>query len=246
MDKKIRILVTGERDEASADFPSKTSDGRALEWTSLPVLKFERLPVDANFVQELVSKPVDWILFTSPRAVTFWCEVCLENGIDFPLETQVGCIGESTADAAARDGFSPDFYPTEPGTEKFLEEFADLLSNNSVKPTIFIPAAEGGRPTLRERLTELGCKVIAIPLYRTLPREDLGKALPKADLEKFDVILFTSPSSFDAFTSAFSLPVGAKVAAIGQYTASHLKARGVAGNRCLPEGDFDRIGEVLC
>jgi len=115
----LKIFVTGEHEDLETRAP-RALEGRPLQWTQLAVLRFDRLPIEPELVEKLVREPMGWIIFTSPRAVRFWSEVLLENGVDFPLETQVACIGEATAEAASGDGFTPDFYPTEPGTEKFL------------------------------------------------------------------------------------------------------------------------------
>jgi uroporphyrinogen-III synthase len=242
----LRILITGEHDEPAAQLPQVLpEDGTRLEWFSLPVLQFDRLKVDPDLVERLVRKPVEWIIFTSPRSVRFWSEVLMDQGYDFPTETQVACIGEKTATVAGEDGFNPDFFPTEPGTEKFLEEFEDLISNNSIKPTVFIPMAEGGRLTIRNRLRELGCEVTTASLYRTSPRDDLRQALSESELEKTNLVLFTSPSSVDAFTKVFQIPAQVKIASLGHYTARHLELKGFSDQRMLPAGDFQRIGEVL-
>jgi uroporphyrinogen-III synthase len=240
----VRIIVTGEHENLEARYPTQL-DGRALLWLQVPVLRFERLPVARETMDRLVKSPAGWIIFTSPRAVRFFGETLLEAGLDFPLETQVATIGESTAEVANADGFTVDFYPTEPGTEKFLEEFAHLVSNNPDKPEVLLPQAEGGRPTLREKLAELGCKVTHFPLYVSRARDDIPQRLSPADLDAASLVLFTSPSSVDAFLAHFPLPAPHKIVSIGRYTAEHLKARGVASPKLLPEGDFGRIGEVL-
>jgi uroporphyrinogen-III synthase len=242
----IRILVTGEYEDLDSRFPSELGhNGTALEWVPLAVLRFERLPVSSDVIKRLIENPVDWILFTSQRSIHFWAELLMETGMDFPLETQVACIGEKTAEVANRDGFTPDFYPTEPGSEKFLEEFEALLGNNSVKPKVFIPMAEGARTTIRDRLQELGCEVTTVPLYRTLPREDLSRHMSQTEVEKSRLILFTSPSSVDAFTSCFTIPEETIIASLGKFTADYLTQKGFRGHRVLPEGDFERIGELL-
>lgn len=243
----IKILVTGEYSDLDARFPSELGHlGRPLEWVTLPVLRFERLAVDEELLKHTCENPPDWIVFTSSRSVQFWSECLMEVGQDFPIQTQVACIGERTAEAAGNDGFSPDFYPTEPGTEKFLEEFEDLLSNNSIKPTILIPMAQGGRTLLAEKLRELGCTVTVLPLYRTLPREDVTDYLRQNDLNDMSLILFTSPSSVDAFTQHFEIPEGVKVGSIGRFTSEHLDRKGLADHSVLPAGDFERVGEILC
>ena len=94
----LRIIITGEHEDLAARCPTRlVRDGRPLQWVELPVLRFEKLPVDPAVIDELVKKPVDWILFTSTRSVRFWAETLMEKGVDFPVETQVACIGEHTA-----------------------------------------------------------------------------------------------------------------------------------------------------
>ena len=239
-----RVLVTGEHDGLENRCPAELG-GRRVECVQLPVLDYKPLSVDPAVVTRLIQEPVDWIIFASSRAVRFFSECLLEKGVDFPLETQVGCIGEQTAKAAAQDGFNADFYPTEPGTEKFLEEFEELLSNNRAKPTIFLPAAEGGRPVLANRLRELGCQVISVSVYRSVPRDDLAQKISANEIGRYDLIVFTSPSSFDAFTRAFQVPPQAKVASMGQFTAAHLLAKGIREALVLPGGDLSRLGEIL-
>ena len=241
--KTVRILITGEHDDPTSFPKSLAEDGTRLEWISLPVLRFERLPVDAETVERLVAKPMEWVVFTSQRTVRFWSDCLMEHGFDFPAETQVACIGEKTAQVASMEGFTPDFFPSEPGTECFLEEFESMIGRN--RPSVFLPMAEGARLTLRNRLRDLGCELQALPLYRTLPREDLRQAYDEKRLEQTQLVLFTSPSSVDAFTSVFSIPPQVKIASLGHYTARHLEQKGYSDQRMLPAGDFQRIGEVL-
>jgi uroporphyrinogen-III synthase len=242
---RLRILVTGDREGSIESIPN-LENPVDVEWISLPVLKFERLSVTQSVVDRTINDPFHWILFTSPRAVGFWNEVLLEAGVDFPVETQVACIGESTADRAQMDGYSPDFYPTEPGTEKFLEEFESLVATNTVKPNILIPMAEGGRTTLSEKLREMGCEVVVVPLYRTSKREDITERISEEELRKISAIVFTSPSSVDAFLSEFELPSHVKVVSIGSFTSLSLNEKGIV-HRVLPGGDFSKlVGEVLC
>ena len=241
----VRILVTGERTAASLPPAlSLASTSQPIQWTELPVLEFEALPIAQEKLQALSDKPANWILFTSARGVRFWTEAWMETGLDFPLETQVACIGEATADAAGQDGLNADFYPTEPGTEKFLEEFRDLLSNNKIKPTIVIPMAEMGRTTIAEELRALGCQVDVIPLYRTKTKADLAKAISKEEVAKLNALLFTSPSSVEAFLSCFSIPAAARIFALGTFTETSLLEHGLTQTRVIPGSDLNRINEV--
>ncbi len=245
MGKKIKILVTGENRDLEENIPGNSLDSDlSVQWVQWPVLEFKKLDVDKNLLSRVVEKPFEWIVFTSPRAVHFWTETMVQAGLDFPLETQVACIGESTSEMASLDGYTPDFYPTEPGSEKFLEEFEDLISNNTQKPTVFIPMAEGGRLKIAERLAELGCTLTVVPLYRTQTLSNLVQTLPGGSLSDLAVIVFTSPSSVEAVLSVTALPKETKVIAIGTFTREHLKNLGIE-SELLPGSSFERIGEVL-
>lgn len=247
MSRVIKIIVTGEYEDLDSRFPVELGhQGKPFEWMPIKVLNFEKLLVDVEALKHKLEKAPDWILFTSQRSVRFWSELLMEAGIDFPIETQVACIGEKTAEAANQDGFTPDFYPTEPGTEKFLEEFADLISNNSIKPTVLIPMAEGGRTLVADKLREWGCEVELLPLYRTMAREDIARDLTQEELALSSLILFTSPSSVDAFLKVFSIPDGVRVAAIGKFTSDHLNQIGLQEHALLPGSNFERMGELLC
>ncbi len=237
--KTYRVIVTGDRD----DWAPLESEGTRVQIQSLPVLRYERLPIAPDLLERWMSqKPVEWVVFTSPRAVRFWSETLLESGYELPVETRVACLGERTSEVAGADGYSVDFCPREPGTDGFLEEFEKANRPASV----LIPAAEGGRAKLKERLRQLGYEVAWAPLYRTSARTDLASALSEQELQATDAVVFTSPSSVDAFLDQFTLPDSVQVLAIGGFTGRHLEDRGFVRPRLLPNGDFSRIGEVLC
>lgn len=240
--KAFRVIVTGDRDDWNMVAPA--DGGPEVEWQSVPVLQYERLPVPADLMDRLSLKPVEWIIFTSPRSVRFWSETLLESGYELPVETRVACLGDRTAQVASEDGFTVDFSPKEPGTDGFLEEFE--AGTRAVHQSVLIPAAEGGRPKLKERLSQLGFEVTWLPLYRTMPREDIAESLSAEDLQKADAIVFTSPSSVDAIMEQVQVPPDIRVLAIGGFTGHHLEKKGFVRPRLLPNGDFSRIGEVLC
>lgn len=239
-----RVLVTGEHDDL-LDGSTPDIGDRRVEYVQVSVLDFERIPVDRSVMDQLIANPYDWIVFASNRAVSFFSECLLDLGVKFPLETQVACIGQRTAEAAALDGFNADFFPTEPGTEKFLAEFESMISNTAKKPRLFFPVAEGGRTVVAERLKALGCEVTMVPFYRSVARADIGDWITKETIDSCHMLMFTSPSSYEAFTKVFQIPAGAQVASIGNFTASYLKEKGLPDVAVLPAGDFRRLKEIL-
>lgn len=241
----VKIVVTGSHEEWIAEAPTRTSGGRPIAWVSADVLAYDRLPLDSELLKRVAETPFEWILFTSRRAVTFFAEALREADRVLPIETQVACIGERTADEASNVGFTPDFYPTTPGSEAFLEEFADLLSNRQERPTVFIPAAEGGRTLVPQKLREWGCGVTMATLYRTKPRPDAREQLDRAGLSDAAAVLFTSPSSVNAVLDATSLPPRAARFAIGAFTQSALEKRGLSVTATVEAGALHSLLPAL-
>ncbi|MBY0371757.1 uroporphyrinogen-III synthase [bacterium] len=236
-----RVLVTGDREnwpEIQVGTPPCP-----VAWEAVSVLSYERLPVDSELLEQLANKPKDWIVFASPRAVAFWTETLLEAGYELPPETRVACIGQKTAEAAEQDGYTVDFCPREPGTEGFLEGFERHLSGG---PSSFVlPAAEGGRSTLRDRLRQLGHEVHSLALYRTQAAEDLSDRLHSIDWSAAQAIVFTSPSSAEAVLARVDLPQDLQVVALGSFTGGFLQRQGFPRPKLLPDSDFARLGEVV-
>lgn len=237
MTSKKQVLVTGKQDHWVSP--------EGVDFNFLEVLEFKGLPISNADWSTIEEKPFDWILFTSKRSVRFWTEALLLQGIDFPIHTKVACIGEKTSEAAEMDGYTPDFYPSSPGTENFLKEFKTLLPKNT-SLRILLPGSAISRPLLREKLSEMGCEVTFIPTYETQAKTNLREIVNETLLEKASLFLFTSPSSVEAVCSQVQIPASLKIAAIGSFTKESLEKRGFINPPVLSEGNEERVGELLC
>lgn len=209
-----------------------------VEWLVVPVLRYERLPFPEAVAERLSAGSYDWVIFASPRAVRFLAEGLVSHGALVPPETRVACVGGRTAEAAREAGFDPDFVPELAGTEGFLPGFSGLGPASAL-----LPRSESGRETIAERLVELGWRVEALPIYRTLPVS--RPEVAENELDRADWICFTSPSSAAAYRRFYSLPSGAKVACLGPYTENALRAAGIAEIRRVPDGKLERLGELI-
>lgn len=241
----MKIVITGSHEDWLADAPAKLRDGRPIAWSSAEVLHYEPLPVAQDVLARIADEPYEWVVLTSRRAVTYFVEALHTSGRQLPIETQVACIGERTAQEASDVGFTPDFYPTSPGSEAFLAEFADLLSNRQERPTVVIPAAEGGRMLIPQTLREWGCTVTMVPLYRTSARKDAAAQLESAGLSTASAVLFTSPSSVAAVLDTTALPPGAARFAIGTFTQSALEKRGIPVDATVEAGALHSLVPAL-
>ncbi len=241
----MKIVITGSHEDWLADAPTRLGDGRAIAWASAEVLHYEPLPVAKDVLARIADEPYEWIVFTSRRAVAYFVEALRTSSRQLPIETQVACIGERTAQEASDVGFTPDFYPTSPGSEDFLAEFADLLSNRQERPTVVITAADGGRMLIPQTLREWGCTVTMVPLYRTTARKDAAEQLASAGLADASAVLFTSPSSVAAVLDTAALPKTAARFAIGTFTQTALEKRGIVVDATVEAGALHSLIPAL-
>jgi uroporphyrinogen-III synthase len=90
---------------------------------------------------------------------------------------------------------------------------------------LFIPHSSRARSTLFDFLSEKGIVYTAIPLYDTC----FVALEPRPQVEDFDAIVFTSPSTVEAFRFFFgSLPPLTQCIAIGPITRRSLNVQGPA------------------
>jgi uroporphyrinogen-III synthase len=125
----------------------------------------------------------------------------------------VVAVGKTTASFLTREGFPPQFIAEDERQEGVIELLSKLgFLKNSY---IFLPRSSRARPLLENFLKERKLRHRIFNLYDTI----LQKLLPLPDLKDFDEIVFTSPSTVEAFYEIFpEIPHGKKITAIGPVT----------------------------
>lgn len=139
------------------------------------------------------------IIFTSQTAVEYWLG---------PWDKKVIAIGDPTASALKKMGLSPIVAPF--ATQEGIMELV-----KSMQGYFFIPHSKRARPDLIQFLSERQIPYFALAIYDT----HFQKPLPVPNLEDFDEIVFTSPSTVEGFLQIFGkLPKNKKLTAIGPIT----------------------------
>jgi uroporphyrinogen-III synthase len=149
-------------------------------------------------------------LFTSPNGVRHWFSLNLLLTYDITL-----AIGESTAAALRKRGIQARLatVATQEGMIALLET-VDLQGAR-----IGWPRSSQARPVLSEYCRKRKIPLLAIDLYEPVAQ----RLEPVPDLRLFDAIVFTSPSTVDAFLAIFGqIPRDKKIISIGPITAERL------------------------
>jgi uroporphyrinogen-III synthase len=126
-------------------------------------------------------------------------------------------VGQVTAEHLKECGITPIRVAHEETAEGLIDELKQLPLEQS---HVFWPHSSQARCVIKEFLVDQEIRHTTCILYETKPCVPCN--LPK--LENFDEIVFTSPSTIDAFLQIFSaFPSHARLVAIGPITAAFLK-----------------------
>lgn len=145
------------------------------------------------------------VLFTSRMAVSYYF-MCNRT-----IDKSFICVGPATAERLADYDVKADFVADNPCGEGVI----DLLKQIKKGPILY-PHSAQARALLPAYIKKIGG--IAFPFYQTVPNQVV---LP--DLALFDILVFTSPTTVEAFSRITSvLPPKEKCEAIGPITQNAL------------------------
>lgn len=178
----------------------------------LPLIRFEPLPLPDG----VAGQAWDWILFSSPQAVTAFTESDLARGT-----ARMGALGSGTSAALASGGFTVDF---DPGCRDGEEFAAAFIQANRGPANVLWPGPQKRLGEPLEILTRAGFAVTAPALYRTAPVPP--DELPPSPWSPGDIVFFCSPSTVDAFSATWQERPAC--VAIGETTADAALAAGFA------------------
>ncbi|HEX2583390.1 MAG TPA: uroporphyrinogen-III synthase [Chlamydiales bacterium] len=148
-------------------------------------------------------------LFTSRSAVKHWCH-------RFSVKGEVLAIGAATAAALREQGIEAKVAPS--ATQEGVIELLETMELTHAY--LFWPRSTLARPVIEEYLTRKKVPFCALDLYETKEQ----KLEPVPDLDDFDEIVFTSPTTVQAFLKIFgTLPANKKLTPIGPVTAECLQ-----------------------
>ncbi|MDR3624193.1 MAG: uroporphyrinogen-III synthase [Chlamydiales bacterium] len=157
------------------------------------------------------------VIFTSQNVVKILCNALADRQLlELLHEKKLICIGMATQNALFEYGFNGIVAKKETA-EGVIELLQECLSNDNV---LYLHSS-CARVVIREFLKERGIQHFSQPIYDTellFPKE-----LPS--LDEFEEIVFTSPSTVDAFLKIFKVfPKNISLLAIGPITKLYLEA----------------------
>lgn len=201
-------------------------EGEIVHWPIIQILP--RSLTDPTLKDALLQFSLySHLILTSKSTVKILFAFLAE--LHLPLESwqnkMILAIGKATAAALIEEGIQPTTIAKEETAEGIVAELEQL---NLKKAHLFWPHSSQARRVIKDFLIEKQVHHTTCVLYDPVPH--LIEPLPQ--LETFDAIVFTSPSTVDAFFQFFkTLPAHLERIPIGPITAEHLRRQSL--NPCL-------------
>lgn len=187
-----RVLVTRAVQQAG-----KLSEGlRAVgaEPVEVPVLEIQP-PVSYGPLDQALCQldRYDWLIVTSANTVRSLVERTAELGlrIEPPLALKVAAIGDATAAAVRKAGYSVTLVPESYVAESLLKGLTSLVSGRRV----LLARAAIARDVIPDVLRLAGAEVDVVDAYQNVLPKDAPEKLRSALEAGIDVATFTSSSS---------------------------------------------------
>ncbi len=229
--------MTRTREQA----PSLTAPLEALgaEVLVMPVLETVD-PEDWTPVDEAIRAldTYDWLVFTSTNAVDRFLRRFRPAGgsREALLGIRIAAVGSATANHLAHHGLPPTLVPADFRAEGLVAEFQAMGPDACRR--VLLPRALEAREVLAEALSEMGCVLDVVTVYRVQAAPPVPEVIERLRAGSIDVATFTS----GAIASAFIEVVGAaglevdsvmsdlRIASIGPVTTEALEALGYSAS----------------
>lgn len=186
----------------------------------LPLIKIEPMSSYEQFDKHLRNiKSFDWIIFASRYGVEYFFKRIKHIGLDSRElnNIKIAAIGNSTANRLLDSGIFADLVPKKESSAGLIGEFEKIDIRGK---KIFLPRSDISDKGLSKALQKLGAKPTTCFAYRNVEPCDL----PDLDLNFFDEIVFSSPSTVRNFKKRYkNVPKNVKIKSIGEVTLKEVK-----------------------
>ena len=202
---------------------------RGAKLISLPMIKISSSRLDT--AETALMKNLDhfdWIFFTSKNGVSsFFKQLSeLKGNTELPKTVKMAVIGVKTAVELDYYGYAPDFINTENTSGDMINLFYERHHPENLN--ILLALGSLADHSLSDRLSAEN-KVTRINVYKTEKPESADPGiLEMIKTNSYDLIVFTSPSTFHHFCSFYEagLVGKLKMASIGSTTTKAIQVAG--------------------
>jgi hydroxymethylbilane synthase len=216
-----KVFISTRAPEAGDNLPDLLgAQGAVL--LSLPMIEIKSASLNQEDKDKILTlESYDWLFFTSRNGVAQFFKqlIDLTRSSELPANLRIAVVGTKTASELEYYGFSPAFIGKKHGSAEMATEF--LATHQPVNQKILLALGDLADDTLK-KFMQTDNQVDRIDVYDTCQPKQLDPMVIKRISDgDYDLILFTSPSTFNHFTSLtdVSLLGQLKIGSIGMTTS---------------------------
>ncbi|WP_340114403.1 hydroxymethylbilane synthase [Maribellus mangrovi] len=227
---KGKTIISTRAADADEEL-TRMLQSRGANVINCPMIVIETTELTAGDKQVLGQLDrFDWLFFTSRNGVIHFFRqlMDLQGGTSLPASLKIAVIGSKTAAELDYYGYAPNFTASGNTSHEFAAEFKKQVNPENKKLLLALGNLAGD--ALEKELTADN-EIQRLEVYQTVQPEKIEeKAANLISNDRYDCILFTSPSTFNNFyermESRLSAPL--KMASIGPTTTKAIEAKGLA------------------
>jgi len=196
---------------------------------SLPMIEIRDVELSLGSKEKLRTlSSYDWLFFTSRNGVAHFFRqlIDLTGSSEIPAQLKIAVVGTKTASELEYYGYTPNFTGKEHGSAEMVTEFCDAIQ--PIDQRILLALGNLADDSLKNQLGKENI-VDRIDLYQTCQPNYADPMVIKLISDgKYDLILFTSPSTFNHFTSFVDIDLlgDLKIGSIGTTTSKAIRDAG--------------------
>jgi uroporphyrinogen-III synthase len=190
-------------------------------------------PVQLSIQEEALIKNMDqfqWLIFTSANGVSHFFDHLKEltGSYNLPSHTRIAVIGKKTGSKLSNYGHQPHYTNKGSTSIDFSAELKEFIGNNH--PKVLLAVGNLARETIEQNLRNIA-EVYRINIYNTdMPADIPANSIKMVMEDQYDMIIFTSPSSFHNFCRMAEGKIDMaklRAASIGSITTEAMTSDGI-------------------
>ncbi|MCY1719805.1 hydroxymethylbilane synthase [Prolixibacteraceae bacterium Z1-6] len=225
-----KIIISTRPADANDDLPQLLKNAGS-KVVSLPMIQIEPASLTSVEIDKLKNlDQFNWVIFTSKNGVASFFKQLIEiNGnTTLPASLKIVVIGEKTAAELDYYGYAPHLAGEKNTSLNLINDLIDKY--NPQGQNFLLVLGNLADNSIENRLSQTNV-VSRINVYNTVkPAKADQKILDLVANDNYDLIIFTSPSTFNNFCYFYGTAniSRLKIASIGTTTTSAIKATGVS------------------
>ena len=220
---KNKVIISTRPAESGADKLTTNLKELGAVYYEFPMIEIHENELSENEIKILKnSSEFDWIIFTSKNGVEYFFDALKKYDTHQNYKSvKFAVIGKSTAKYLQRFGYFTSYINTGNTSKRFASDLRNIIKKGE---KVLFSLGNLANDYLPEQVAVFA-EIDRINIYKTVLPNKIDENISKLVKEnKYDLVLFTSPSGFENFIGLFPelQPEKLKAACIGDTTKQAL------------------------